>query len=89
MAKAYPEHKTADTVIDFGERFVAFEIVSGQISVNTRVHGSLMSYEADLERLVFKKLRQLDDTASCLIRDAARLLEQMKWLPVPCYQSWL
>jgi len=73
LAIAYPGHKTADVVIDFGEVLGAFEIVSGQLQVNTRINGDRDALYRDMERLAFKKVRQLDDTARCLLQDEAAL----------------
>jgi len=66
LALAYPGHKTCDAVIDFGTCFVAFEIVSGQLSTGTRIDGDLDAFERDMERLAYKKIRQLDDSATCI-----------------------
>ncbi len=69
----YPGSKTADVVIDFGTALGAFEIVSGQITIGTRIDGSPKAFMKDMEKLVFKKMRQLDKTASNLIGDEGRL----------------
>ena len=73
LASAYPGHKTSDVVLDFGDRLVAIEIVSGQLSTGTRVDGKLASFMSDMEKIAFKKLRQLHDTTECLLADAQSL----------------
>jgi hypothetical protein len=73
LKRAYPGRKAADVVIDGGEKWVAFEIVSGQLTVGTRVEGQVEALMSDLEKLVFKKTRQLDSTAQCLLERPSAL----------------
>jgi len=73
IQKAYPGSKAADVVIDFGTALGAFEIVSGQLTIGTRIDGSPEAFRKDMEKLVFKKMRQLDKTAANLIGDECRL----------------
>jgi hypothetical protein len=54
LAAAYPGHKTADLVIDFGTGLAVFEVVSGQLSTSTRIDGLRESFFSDLEKLAFK-----------------------------------
>ena len=71
---AYPGHKTSDVVIDSGDVLVAVEIGSGRPSVETVRAGDPAALRRDLERLAYKKIRQLDDTARCLITEPEKLL---------------
>lgn len=67
LQAAYPRHKTSDLVLDLGDALVAIEIVSGRQSSATVFSGDPDALRSDLERLVFKKVKQLDDTATCLL----------------------
>ena len=73
LGHAYPGHKRSDVLIDFGIGFGAFEIVSGQLTVGTRVQGDVEALKRDIEKIALCKIEQLDDTASCLIDDESRL----------------
>lgn len=73
LATAYRRGKRADVVIDFGEIFGAFEIVSGQLKTETRIDGSPDALREDLERLLYKKIRQLDETSRNLLEDPGAL----------------
>jgi hypothetical protein len=66
---AYPEAKRPDAAIDFGHRLLVVEVVSGALSVPTRIEGRRDGFEADVERLIVKKCRQLDSAAQALTRD--------------------
>jgi hypothetical protein len=74
LRSAYPGHKTSDVVIDAGDVLLAVEIGSGRPSVETVRAGDPSALRKDLERLAFKKIRQLDDTATCLIDSPVPLL---------------
>lgn len=63
--------KHCDIGIDFGTTVLLADAVSGQISVPTRTTGDTMALAKDLERIVYKKTRQLDDTAKRLLQDTA------------------
>lgn len=65
--------KRCDTAIDFGGTFVLVEIVSGFLTVPTRIEGSVESFAADTERLVIKKCRQLHEAATAILNDPAVL----------------
>jgi hypothetical protein len=67
------EGPRCDAAIDMGIRFVVIEVVSGQLSVPTRIDGSVEGFTADTDRLVIQKCRQLDASARALIEDEARL----------------
>lgn len=74
IAKAYGEGGgRADVTIDFGTGFGVFEIVSGQLTVGSRIEGDPAAFKRDLEKLIYKKARQLDGTARKLIEDQERL----------------
>jgi hypothetical protein len=62
-----PGKKHCDAGIDYGSTVVLAEVVSGQVSVSTRTLGEPQALQNDLERLVFKKTRQLHDTALRLL----------------------
>jgi hypothetical protein len=74
LKAVYPGHKTSDVVIDAGDTIMAIEIGSGRPSAETTRGGSPDALRKDLERLAFKKIRQLDDTSRCLIRAPQDLL---------------
>ena len=61
------DRKASDFVLDLGDWLVAVEVVSGRITTGTRIELARSAFDNDVERLVMKKLRQLDDTAQCLI----------------------
>jgi hypothetical protein len=71
---SYPGHKTSDVVIDCGDVVMAIEIGSGRPSVDTVRGGNPDALRRDLERLAFKKIRQLDDTARCLTEAPEKLI---------------
>ena len=70
---AYPKQKRADVVIDFGSTFGIFEIVSGRLTVPTRIDGSLTALTKDIEKIVLEKIRQLNRSALDLIVGEERL----------------
>jgi hypothetical protein len=70
---AYPGHKTSDLVLDLGDALVAVEIVSRRPHGDTLLLGDPNALRIDLERIVFKKVRQLDDTVTCLLQDPSAL----------------
>ncbi len=74
LEAAYPDAKHCDVAIDFGDCFVLIEVVSAQLSVRTRIDGDVDAFEADAERLIFKKCRQLDEAATPLLEDRAHAL---------------
>jgi hypothetical protein len=68
LASAYGEGSPrVDAVIDFGMHLGAFEIVSGQLTTGTRVRGEPVAFRADLEKIVFKKARQLSGSCANLV----------------------
>lgn len=74
LEAAYPGHRVCDVVLDLGRKIAAVEVVSGRMTLATRVDGDQDAFMADMEKIVFKKLRQLDDSANCLLADPAALL---------------
>lgn len=74
LAAAYGEGSPrVDAVIDFGVHLGAFEIVSGQLTTGTRVRGEPAAFRADLEKIVFKKARQLSGSCANLVADDGAL----------------
>lgn len=74
LREAYPDTKITDAVVDYGDRVLVFEVVSGQPAVGTRVAGDPESFKRDTERLVLKKARQLDETCSSILSDQPKLM---------------
>jgi len=75
LAVAYPKGGgRADILVDFDETIVAFEVVSGHLTINSRLGLDRNAFDADMEKIVYKKLRQLDGTASNVLNDPTRLL---------------
>ena len=73
VARAYPGRKTSDCVIDFGPAVAIFEVVSARLVNATRIGGDRRAFEADMDKIVLKKVRQLDATAQCLLDDPEAL----------------
>jgi hypothetical protein len=74
LAAAYgASSKRADMVIDAGLAFVSLDVVSSQLTTATRIDGDAESFKKDLQKLVFKKAHQLDETAKNLIGDESLL----------------
>jgi hypothetical protein len=74
LAAAYGEGSSrVDAVIDFGVSLGAFEIVSGQLTTGTRVRGEPKAFRADLEKIVYKKARQLGGSCANLVADDGAL----------------
>ena len=64
LQTAFPKSKACDVVIDMGDGLAAIEIVSGQLTIGTRIDGTPDAFWRDMDKLVFKKMHQLDETAS-------------------------
>jgi hypothetical protein len=73
LAAAYGRRKRCDAAIYFGSHFLAAEIVSGQLSVETRIEGRTSQFRADTERLVIKKCRQLDEASQSVLEGERKL----------------
>lgn len=69
LKQAYPRSKVSDGLIDVGGTFIPIEVVSGRLSVRSRVHGVIAAFRNDTEMLVMKKVRQLDGISKELLRD--------------------
>jgi hypothetical protein len=67
--KAYGQIARCDMGIDFGERILLVEIVSGQLSVRARVHGDLKKLADDIAKLVLDKCKQLDSIANAVFEN--------------------
>jgi hypothetical protein len=61
--------KQCDAAIDMGTEILIFEVVSGQMTVPTRIEGSREKFREDVDRLVLKKCRQLDSVAHALLQN--------------------
>jgi hypothetical protein len=85
IGQAYPGSKTADAAIDFGSAFVAVEIVSGQLKTETRIDGDPHAFAADMERIAYKKIRQLDATAKNLLKRPEALIGQTSSVTAAVY----
>ncbi len=72
--------KVCDAAIDYGDRFLLFEVVDRQLTHGTRVEGKASSFEKDTKLAVVDKCRQLDVTAKALLGNPSALTGQP---PVP------
>lgn len=63
-----------DAVIDRGATIVMCEVVSGQLTVPSRVAGDLDAFRRDTRRLVIDKCRQLDATGRSIAQDSGAAL---------------
>lgn len=50
---------TPDVVLRYERQIIAIEVVAGALQIKTTSHGDLATFEQDLEKLVYKKARQL------------------------------
>jgi hypothetical protein len=50
---------TPDVVLRYERQIVAMEVVAGALQIKTSTHGDLTTFEQDLEKIVYKKARQL------------------------------
>jgi hypothetical protein len=73
LERAYPGRKRVDVAIDFGTTFLLAEVVSGQLTIGSRVEGDLDSFKRDVDRLVIDKCRQLHESAEAVLTDARAL----------------
>jgi hypothetical protein len=74
IGAAYPHGKKCDAAIDYGHTVLAVEIVSSPLSRRSRQGLDVGAFLRDMERIVFKKLRQLSVTAVNLANDPSPLL---------------
>jgi hypothetical protein len=70
----YPGKQNADVVIDYGSHFAVIEIVSGRLHSETVNGRSPDRLRSDMEKIVFKKVRQLDATVEFLSTDSRPLV---------------
>ena len=73
LQAVYPG-KAVDVVIDFGSKFAAFEIVSGRLNTDTVKGKSPDRLRDDMEKIVYKKVRQLHETTDHLLADPEMLV---------------
>lgn len=50
---------TPDVVLRYERQVIAMEVVAGALQIKTSTHGDLTAFEQDLEKLIYKKARQL------------------------------
>lgn len=79
LEEAYPGERAADAMVDYGDRVLVFEVVSGRPVVGTRVVGDPESFKRDTERLVLRKARQLHATCVALLADQETLTGRAPW----------
>lgn len=73
VARAYPG-KVTDRVVDRGDTFLLVEVVSGRLTVRSRIDGDVEAFKADTEKLAIKKVRQLDETGRAIAADRGAAL---------------
>jgi hypothetical protein len=64
---------TPDVAIDFGLDLVLIEVRSGYLREETRVSGDPAGFADDLDRVLFKKIRQLGDRMADLVAGTATI----------------
>lgn len=74
LRKAYPGIPNADVVIDYGSHFAVVEIVSGRLHSETIKGRSPVQLRSDMEKIVYKKVRQLNNSVEALRADPSPLL---------------
>ncbi len=90
LAEAYAGKdgsKVCDAAVDYGDRFLLFEVVDRQLTHGTRVEGNTSSFERDTRLGVVDKCRQLDATGKALLKNPQALTKSppvsgMKVVPV-------
>jgi len=74
FARTYGEGVSrVDATVDFGHHLVLFEVVGGQLSTGTRMHGEIRWFEKDTKTLVVEKCEQLEGSAKAVLKDAGKL----------------
>ena len=68
--------KVCDMGIDFGVDFCAIEVVSGRVTVDTRIRGEVDKFERDTNRLVIEKARQLNELSLCVLSNEPVLTDR-------------
>jgi hypothetical protein len=80
LARAYPSKrkgvasKQCDAAIWCGSYWLLVEIVTAELKLPTRQGRQLQAFRDDVERMVMKKIKQLDSTARDLLRDGGASL---------------
>lgn len=69
LQAAFPGKKNADAGIDYGELVLLAEVVTTQVALSTRENADVIAYGKDIDKFFVKKARQVDETASNLLRD--------------------
>jgi hypothetical protein len=85
FSKGKSADKAVDVGIDYGDATMLAEIVSAQVTVATRENADVDALKKDIERMVLKKVRQLDITAKNLLRDPQ---PEQSPLPAPARQIY-
>lgn len=80
LERAYGPTKRCDAALDFGPDIVLVEVVSGQLSVPSRIGGEIEQFKRDTDRLVVVKCRQLDSACSAVLNES-RLLTGYESVP--------
>jgi hypothetical protein len=65
--------KTSDIAIDFGLDLVLIEVSGSRLRAETLLSGDMQSVTDDLERMVIKKVRQLDHCIHALVAGRAQI----------------
>lgn len=73
LGVAYPGKRT-DRVVDRGDTFLLVEVVSGRLTVPSRVEGDVDAFRNDTEKLILKKVRQLNEAGRVLAEDRGAAL---------------
>lgn len=69
LKAAFPGRKNADAGINYGSLVLLAEVVTTQVALNTRENADIEAYSKDIDKFFLKKARQLDETATDLLRD--------------------
>lgn len=69
----YPDRKVTDAVLVYPEAILPIEVVSSRPGVKTLVAGELSAFMADLEKVVFKKIRQIESIVEIGLRTPGAL----------------
>jgi hypothetical protein len=71
--EAYGTKKRCDAAVDFGDCVMLVEVVSGGLSLPTRIEGERAKFEGDTKRLVTLKCEQLHEAANAVLDNVAAL----------------
>lgn len=69
LQAAFPGKKNTNAGIDYGDLVLLAEVVTTQVALSTRENADVMAYGKDVDKFFVKKARQLDETATSLLRD--------------------